>query len=373
MKYMGSKSAMLQNGLGHLITRHGRRADRIVDLFAGSGAVSWFAAENLAKPVVAVDLQRYSAVFAGAVIERTRPLDAERGEAIWLEPVIRERDRTRLGPDAASNGHLTMKQVQAARLRCRSEGGTVTRAYGGYYFSPYQAWTLDAMYARLPSRDPWRRVCHAALLMTASSCAAAPGHTAQPFRPSDAALPFIHSIWRLDPVVVAREALGQICHRYARIRGRTRTGDAVEAAKRLRRSDLVIIDPPYSAVQYSRFYHVLETLARGEDFVPEGAGRYPPISDRPQSAFSLVTQSKLALNDLFVNLAGAECTAILTFPDGKASNGLSGSEVVELARGHFGVQLQRVAGRFSTLGGNNRHRPARHRAHELMLVLKPRA
>ncbi len=58
------------------------------------------------------------------------------------------------------------------------------------------------------------------------------------------------------------------------------------------RADLVYMDPPYTADNYSRFYHVLETLVR-YDYPPlerdrrgeVGAGRYPEIARRFQSRF----------------------------------------------------------------------------------------
>ena len=78
MKYMGSKRAMLRNGLGEMLLREAKGKSRVVDLFSGSGSVSWFTAQRLDRPVLAVDLQRYSAVLARAVIGRTEPLSVNR-------------------------------------------------------------------------------------------------------------------------------------------------------------------------------------------------------------------------------------------------------------------------------------------------------
>jgi adenine-specific DNA-methyltransferase len=270
------------------------------------------------------------------------------------------------------NGRLSAADVAAARTLCADgASGLMWSSYGGYYFSPRQALTLDLLLEALPSRAPARTVCHAALLMAASKCAAAPGHTAQPFAPSKTGLRFIHDLWRIDPLEAADADLRKLCARCAQVRGDARTGDAVTVAKNLRESDLVIIDPPYSAVQYSRFYHVLEALARRERFVPYGTGRYPPLKQRPQSDFSLVSAAPMALERLFANLAGTGCTALVTFPTAACSNGLSGDAVTALAREHFRVRTRRVLGRFSTMGGNNHHRPARHHSDEL--ILTPRA
>ncbi len=77
MKYMGSKRVMLQNGLGTLMSRIAKDSGRVVDLFSGSGAVSWHAAEKTNRPVLASDLQAYARVLAGSVIERTVPFNPE--------------------------------------------------------------------------------------------------------------------------------------------------------------------------------------------------------------------------------------------------------------------------------------------------------
>jgi hypothetical protein len=50
MKYMGSKRAMLPKGLGEVLVRDAMGKRRIVDLFAGSAAVAWFAAGQMNVP-----------------------------------------------------------------------------------------------------------------------------------------------------------------------------------------------------------------------------------------------------------------------------------------------------------------------------------
>src|SRR5262245_30441226 len=89
MKYMGSKRAMLQNGLGDLIREKAKSAKRVVDLFCGSAAVSWFAAENTGCPVLSVDLQTYSAILARAVVTRTRAVNPQKCAREWLQRAAR--------------------------------------------------------------------------------------------------------------------------------------------------------------------------------------------------------------------------------------------------------------------------------------------
>src|SRR5690349_5991633 len=93
---MGSKQSMLLNGLGDTILEHGSRSNRIVDLFSGSGAVAWFAAEALDIPVVAVDLQEYAAVMAASVIGRTHAVDPSRLVDVWISPAKRAVGRSSL-------------------------------------------------------------------------------------------------------------------------------------------------------------------------------------------------------------------------------------------------------------------------------------
>ena len=190
MKYMGSKRSMLKNGLGDLLLEQAVLFDRFVDLFAGGGFVSWFVAERIAKPVLAVDLQRYSTVLCEAVISRTGPLDAEELYKKWIVSAKRERNASYLWKKTKhfSNQTLEVKPyVDQARKLCETNStiGPIWNAYGGHYFSPTQALTYDYLLDNLPDEYEERIVCLAACISAASECVASPGHTAQPFQPTE--------------------------------------------------------------------------------------------------------------------------------------------------------------------------------------------
>ena len=378
MKYMGSKRHMLENGLGGMIIEQSRYAKRFVDLFCGAGSVAWFAAEKTKPPVLAVDLQAYAVVLAKAVVGRDKPLSSETIEKEWLDKVKRNRTRSKYWHVARGLGNqkrITKKLVNAARELCEAPSriGPIWNAYGGYYFSPMQALTFDYMLKCLPENEHEKSVCLAATIWTASKCAAAPGHTAQPFQPNrKQGKTFIREAWKQNPIEVCRKALDIICPRHAKVVGEVRIADAVEIAKELVPGDLVFVDPPYSGVQYSRFYHVLETIARGTCGPVKGRGRYPSVNERPQSKFVNKGTSQEALEELLRALAESKATVIFTFPTGKCSNGLSGKIVVETAKTWFAVKEKRVNGKFSTLGGNNEDRDARKSSEELLLLLKPK-
>ena len=375
MKYMGSKHALLANGLGQLIVEESRQVDRIVDLFCGGSSVSWFAAENTELPVLAIDLQQYAVVLAGSVINRTKALDPNAIAAEWFRKVIRVREISktwRAAQELVTSCDDIGQFVESSRKLCRdiTDSGPVWSSYGGHYFSPSQAATIDAMIAALPEQEPVRTICLAAAIASGSHCAASPGHTAQPFQPTHRAAPFIGEAWARDPLAVARRALGQVCTRRANALGESTIGEAVAVASTLSSSDLVIVDPPYSGVQYSRFYHVLETIATRMYHPVTGAGRYPPLNARPQSSFSRSGEAKEALFSLLDNLSRVHATVIFTFPAGKSSNGLSGDIVIDASNDLFDVEEHRILGRFSTLGGNNRNRSARSASEELVLVMR---
>lgn len=377
MKYMGSKKNMLNNGLGETILDMSQRAERFVDLFSGSGAISWFAAEKTNLPVLSIDLQKYSSILSNSVISRTKKVDIEKIEKEWLLKALSKRDNSLIWDEISDFNKRYFKSsnyVQKSREFCKrtSRIGPIYNSYGGHYFSPEQAISFDFLLKCLPIREPERTVCSASLLSAASSCAAAPGHTAQPFQPTKTAIKFIMQAWSKDPVIEIKKALNDICPRFANVKGSSLVSDALSESKKLKSSDLVIIDPPYSGVHYSRFYHVLETIARGEFIEAEGAGRYPSIEMRPRSDFSMKGKSQEALDLLFSNLAKAKVTSIVTFPAGECSNGLSGIKMINTAEKYFKVNKKMVESKFSTLGGNHSNRIPYMKSSELILVLSPK-
>ena len=369
---------MLENGLGDLLRDELRDADRLVDLFCGAGSVSWYVATRVGKRVLACDLQQYATTLAAAVIKRTSPHAVVDLVRSWIWKARHWRSQQQewtVATELDAAGHeISEWQIRAQEV-CGADGDEemlVYRCYGGHYFSPVQALAIDSLLAVLPSDGERRDLCLAATIMAASQCVAAPGHTAQPFKATPTGGRFLSEAWQRDPCWYALDSLKRLCPLYARVRGATVVGSAIDVAAGVGGRDLVFVDPPYSAVHYSRFYHVLETIARRQCGEVEGVGRYPPQSERPRSDFSRIGKSATAMRDLLDTLSRRKCTVILTFPEEECSNGLSGMRVEEMAKQRFRVDRKEVWTRFSTLGGNVRDRAARKRARELILVLKAR-
>jgi adenine-specific DNA-methyltransferase len=376
MKYMGSKRWMLRNGLGHTLDRETKKAKRFVDLFAGSGAVTAHVATKRAMPIVAYDLQKFSVVLTGALVGRNKKLNVD---TIWKEWKKRAaRIVSRYTPPATNR--VTKASVEQCRQWSQAKTSLpITQAYGGHYFSPMQAVWIDAFRKTLPARDPGKTVALAALIQAASECAASPGHTAQPFQPTRSAKKFLKESWNRDLCDKVDRILKVIAGTHALTVGKASVGDANKVVSGLRKGDLVFIDPPYSGVHYSRFYHVLETISWGGCGPVSGVGRYPNVSERPRSRYSVKSESVDALKKLLKAISSKKASAIVTFPAHECSNGLSGNEAKKLAKEFFSVRTMTVKSKFSTLGGTKGKngvgygRAARQHAKELILTLTPKA
>jgi adenine-specific DNA-methyltransferase len=369
---------MLLNGLGDLLTAKSAECTRFVDLFAGTGAVATYVACKRDVPCHAYDLQSFSSILSGTILARSAPLDVDVIWPDWKTRAEQAMGRT-LGTLPQLLGRFKRAYVEECRVWCSiRRSKPITKAYGGHYFSPEQALWIDALRGTLPRDKHQHQAGLAALIQAASQCAASPGHTAQPFQPTRSAKKFIEDAWSKSILNKTKAALSVICEQHALRTGGASVQDANEAAKEILEGDLVFIDPPYSGVHYSRFYHVLETIARGSCSAVSGAGRYPTQDERPISKYSIGSQSAEALDDLLKTISKRRATAILTFPSHTCSNGLSGKIVKATAAKYFRVKQKIVESKFSTLGGtdrkskNNNKRTARQHAKELILVLEPR-
>jgi len=349
------------------------RHTRFVDLFTGSASVAWHVSQRYPVETLAFDLQRYSAVLAAAVIQRERPVDSEKIWSAWIGRATPVFD-SMCPPEFDFIDVVAVKK--ARKWSCVFDDSSLINAYGGHYYSPVQVCWIQALRETIPTRSPAREVCLAALIMAASKCAASPGHTAQPFQPTDTAIKYVQISWQRDFCADVKSALSAISPIYAKVAGKARVGDANKVVGKLLAGDLVFIDPPYSAVQYSRFYHVLEAISVGSTSQVFGVGRYPPIQERPSSEYSRKSAARFAMQDLLVKLAKQGVSAIITFPDHECSNGIDANMIKNYASDLFVTRAKIVSSVFSTLGGpaliGQGPRYARMSADEMILCLDPK-
>jgi adenine-specific DNA-methyltransferase len=240
-----------------------------------------------------------------------------------------------------------LRTLSKETKNCRSRSPHLfATTYSGTYFGIAQAIEADAIYAALrrakddgsisEDQQRWGMIALGrSLLKIANST----GHFAQYLKPK-------HDTYRRHIALRRRslwaEWLGSISIASPlgkpawRKRNRAFNRDSLELIPHFARTsaDLAVIyaDPPYTDDQYSRFYHVLETLCLYDYPKVTGAGLYRP--NRFQTSFSLKAQSAAALSSLIETSANTGADLILSYP----TNGLAikaGVNVRALLKKHF--------------------------------------
>ena len=257
MRYIGNKTRLLPFILG-AIRRLGLEPGTAHDAFAGTAAVGR-ALKGAGWRVASSDLMSYSHVFQQAyvVADDLPPLT----ELARHDPDIRRATRSapeNEGPTPARALHAVARHLASARP---AERGFVTEHFspagGRMYFTEANALRIDT--ARRALHD-WRAagwiddaafyLLLAALIEGADRVANTAGVYAayiKSWQPN-ALRPLT-----IVPTLPTPGVGGASAH----------LTDATALARELGPVDLVYIDPPYNARQYSGYYHVPEVIARG--------------------------------------------------------------------------------------------------------------
>ena len=120
------------------------------------------------------------------------------------------------------------------------------------------------------------------------------------------------------------------------------------------RPAVIYADPPYTDDQYSRYYHLYETLLFYDYPAAHGTGRYRP--DRFRSQYSLKTRVRDAMTSLVYSTARLGARLVLSYPE-KALIPDSRDFVSSLLEEHFGSTYTVIGiDHFhSSLGGSKGH------------------
>jgi len=125
----------------------------------------------------------------------------------------------------------------------------------------------------------------------------------------------------------------------ARMKSTVRCGDWRDAlssfaADAQTASCAVYIDPPYTRLQYARYYHVLNTLIDYRFSPPAGVGRYPKKDMRPSSKFD--GRERTARSELEVLLSAVARHRFVTFLSYSSTGMVSLPELCRLMEARFG-------------------------------------
>lgn len=117
------------------------------------------------------------------------------------------------------------------------------------------------------------------------------------------------------------------------------------------RPAVIYADPPYTDDQYSRYYHVWETLVKYDYPMSSGEGRYRPA--RFQTPFSRVTEVKWAFGQLFKRTAALGADLVLSYPEDGLLKRI-GCEMTDLLKDSFSSVsvAARLAHSHSTMGAS---------------------
>ena len=235
------------------------------------------------------------------------------------------------------------RDIAACRVR---SGHLFATTYSGTFFGIRQAIDADAIVSAIRRAESERKVSRdealweiiglgRALLKIANST----GHFAQFLKPKKTNYRRYlalrrRSLWaEWISSVVDMSPMGDLVWRR---KNKAFRGDALNLVPHLARTkaDVAVIyaDPPYTNDQYSRFYHVLETLCLYDYPKVNGAGLYRP--NRFTTPFSLKAQAPKALAKLIRACGRTGADFVLSYP----TNGLVNQKGIDIEaelRKHF--------------------------------------
>lgn len=163
------------------------------------------------------------------------------------------------------------------------------------------------------------------------------------------------SIW--DLFLASIDTLCPTGSKNWRARNKVTRSDANNLLRRLERSRgtkvprVVYADPPYTDDQYSRYYHLYETLITYDYPKIGGKARYPLI--RFRSSFSVKTEVEGAFEQLIGACRQLEAKLLISYP----TNGLlddSQRKITALIKKHYGrvAEVVKIAHHHSAMGAS---------------------
>lgn len=383
IRYMGTKRHMVDSVRSQIlgISPQGR----VVDLFSGMGSV----AESLSHTglsVVTNDALEFTACISRARFTGKRRSDSPTSVAKRMatrfrssRTVIQKEMSNQLAlEDAAlsgSRGDLEVyvgrskhvansSQMRTSAREAHEASGLAHYRLASYYFSAgylslRQAIEVDALRYAIDSDDQpkSRDWLLASWLSAVGVLLNAPGHTAQHLRPnSDSAHARMVRTWKRsvwDEFKDALERTRQVGTSEWRDSNGVLVTDALDLVSSGRLEDIGVVyaDPPYTKDQYSRFYHLYETLYRYDYPDSHGAGRVR--TDRFTTGFSLKSSVRASFHDLCRNVARMETPLVVSYPTGGLLE-QTGVTVADVASEYFkSVKTTALVASHSTMGASS--------------------
>ncbi|MYA37110.1 MAG: hypothetical protein F4193_06935 [Candidatus Dadabacteria bacterium] len=388
VSYMGTKRRIADRVAQIVDTQ---RKGPLLDLFAGMCSVS--TAVGQSRPVWCNDVQKFASSVATAFFT-SPPLSFDSKHVVNLITPLYELNSSKLlsrfahelfqeelafdssdvsqirsleqhMPNVAANEAFFLERVTLARYPFASPYRLFAITYSGGYFGLAQSieidsirYAIDQLYANSVISIADHRWLCLAICQAASRVATTTGHFAQHMRVNEHNLarfiaqrrrevwsewlravyenhPVGTTSWRASNRVFRQDATGLLDD--------LQNDDAIPA--------VVYADPPYTRDQYSRYYHVYETLLQYDYPQSYGSGRYRP--DRFRSPYSMKTRVGEAMKGLISRCAKLGSSLVLSYPE-RGMLDHSDEVIPTLLRRHYGrkPQVHMVTSSHSSFGAS---------------------
>lgn len=201
-----------------------------------------------------------------------------------------------------------------------------TKRYAGSYFSTVQCAEIDSIRKAIESNRNQNKISSdqknwllVGLCMAASKCSTTTGHFAQPLRPNRNNIKRyvaqrkrrIYYEW-----IAAFRGLTPVGSKKWRKKNRAFMRDANDLLLDLSTGPLpsvIYADPPYTKDQYSRYYHIYETIILYDRPIATNRGLYR--EDRAVSKYCHKTEIEESLDSLIKAAANMSCDVLLSYPE----------------------------------------------------------
>lgn len=386
ISYMGTKAALASEISASF---NGLPSGPLLDLFAGMATIGRAVAP--VRNVWLNDVQQFSRLTSelqflncdGSAYRRTAYRTARDIYGKHYKQLSAEFGSLLAKEDAALQGR-EWRDVSAMEIELRAEnrsgpelaalfaskGSPDYRLFTGMYASTYfgirQCIQLDALRKGIDAAAPEgdrklggvRRWMLAALGGAASRCSNSTGHFAQYLTASEENVRRVASQRRRSITrewVISLRTDTQVGNYAWRRNNRTFNLDACDLLVSLQTGSsapsVIYADPPYTSDQYSRYYHILETLIKYDYPDVSGKGLYRP--DRFVSSWSLKTKVHQSFRALIQNASMLKSALVISYP----TNGLlekSEQAIPDMLTEHFRSvnRLTPMSHQHSTMGAS---------------------
>lgn len=286
-RYMGAKYKLL-NFIVPVIEQLLKPNDTLLDIMAGTHAVGYSLKKR--NRILANDIQFYSEIFGRALIKNNSVLNL-RGRYL--------NDFRNLTPSNYLNSWFV-------------------KTYTDTYFSQKQCTEIVAIRDRINQvEDENARCLYLTVLSNAMSlCQSSSGHFAQYFPKDHPRLLSLRAMSVIQEFEKRCRDLELIASQFANNIFRMEVSVLLksEEAKQLApKGSLVYFDPPYSSAQYSRYYHLLETVFLNDSPEVNFKGLYR--GDRFQSDFCSSRLVGGSFENVIQETANNEWNLVISYSD----------------------------------------------------------